>query len=170
MPSTYEPIATTTLGSNTQGLIFNNIPQTYTDLVLVFKGNITQAYWDVVMRFNNNSSNYSNIGLAAVNTTVDYAKNSTVTGIQIGMVSGFSASGLYAIGHTNIYNYTNTNVNKIVSTTQTFPEYANGISIGTWADTSAITSIYLYSRGSGSVVGFDLLAGTQITLYGIKAA
>jgi hypothetical protein len=169
MPGTYEPISTTTLTNNYQGIIFNNIPQTYTDLVMVFKGNITQDSWDMSMRFNNSSSGYSNIGFASQNTVIDSAKNNSFSAINIGQVSGWRNSGQYNIGYVHIYQYTNTNVNKVVSTTHTSPEYANGSTLGTWANTAAISSIYLYSRGPNSNL-FDLQAGSQITLYGIKAA
>lgn len=169
MPGTYEPIATTTLNNNYQGIFFNNIPQTYTDLVMVFKGHLTQDFWDLGMRFNNSSSGYSNIGWATENTIVGAAKNSSFSIINIGYSSGWRTDNLYNIGYVHIYQYANTNMNKVVSITHTNPQYTNGSSLATWASTTAISSIYLYSRGSNSNL-FDIVAGSQVTLYGIKAA
>jgi hypothetical protein len=121
------------------------------------------------MRFNNNSSSYSNIGFTAQNSTTDSQKNNSQSGVLLGAISGWRSSGLFKIVYANIYQYTNTNINKVVSITQGDPEYANGTHLSTWANTAAITSIYLYSRGSGGTL-YDLKAGSQITLYGIKAA
>lgn len=168
MPGTYEPISTITLGSATSGLIFDNISQAYTDLVMVFKGNITTDFWDMAMRFNNNSSNYSNITFAAQAATIDTAKTST-SFIAIGGVSGWRSTGIFNIAYVHIYNYTNTNINKVVTTTNGTPNYANGTSTSTWANTSAITSIYLWGRFGANDFN-NLAAGSQITLYGIKAA
>lgn len=38
MPQTFEPIATSTLGSTSNTITFSNIPQTYTDLYLLLTG------------------------------------------------------------------------------------------------------------------------------------
>jgi len=43
MPATYDCIATTTLTSTASSVVFSSIPQTYTDLVVVFVGKNTTA-------------------------------------------------------------------------------------------------------------------------------
>jgi len=51
MPKTYEPIATTTLGSNQTTITFSSIPSTYTDLVIVSNMGTTTASYPFI-RFN----------------------------------------------------------------------------------------------------------------------
>ncbi len=59
MPTTYEPIATTTLGSAAATITFSTIPATYTDLRVVWVGTVTVAD-SAGMRFNSDSgTNYS---------------------------------------------------------------------------------------------------------------
>ena len=51
MPATYEPIATTTLGSAAASITFSSIAGTYTDLRLVMVGTTSASDWAFV-RFN----------------------------------------------------------------------------------------------------------------------
>ena len=60
MPTTYEPIATTTLGSAAASITFSSIPATYTDLRVVFNGTVTEVGETLYYRFNSDgASNYS---------------------------------------------------------------------------------------------------------------
>jgi len=92
MPATYEPIATTTLGSAAATITFSSIPATYTDLVIVFAGTAT-ANLNPLMSFNSDSgTNYSTtVSLcrisifsytAAVNKTalIEYSSDRNGTG------------------------------------------------------------------------------------------
>lgn len=171
MPATYDSIATTTLGSNTQGLIFNNIPQTYTDLVLVFKGGITQNYWGPAIQFNNNSGSYSSVSIfsdGSANAATSKSSPSYLTGGGAGF--GFPSNNLDNMAITYIHNYTNTNMGKSVVQLTGTANAGIGYVIGTWNNTSAISSIYMYSTGSGNTPTYNLLSGTVISLYGITAA
>jgi len=51
MTATYEPIATTTLGSTQNQIDFNTISGAYTDLVLVMSGGVTSTA-DIWLRMN----------------------------------------------------------------------------------------------------------------------
>ena len=59
--ATYEPIATTTLGSAANAITFSSIPSTYTDLRLVGTFLAPDAdYSDINVQFNNDTgANYS---------------------------------------------------------------------------------------------------------------
>ena len=48
MPATYEPIATTTLGSAATNITFSSIPATYTDLRLVLVARSDRAINSIV--------------------------------------------------------------------------------------------------------------------------
>jgi len=59
MPSTYTPIATTTLGSAASSVTFSSISGAYTDLVLVGAGTLASNLY-LNVKFNNDTgSNYS---------------------------------------------------------------------------------------------------------------
>jgi hypothetical protein len=61
MAITYEPIATTTLGTAEASVTFSTISGAYTDLVLVIEGTFAN-YWfwqvaDILMQFNGDTGN-----------------------------------------------------------------------------------------------------------------
>ncbi len=72
MANTYEPIATTTLTSASSSVVFSSIPQTYTDLVVVFVGKNTTANVAMTGEFDLNGdggNNYSSTQLNYDNTS-----------------------------------------------------------------------------------------------------
>jgi len=72
MPATYDCIATTTLTSTASSVVFSSIPQTYTDLVVVFVGKNTTANVAMTGEFDLNSdggNNYSATHLNLDNTS-----------------------------------------------------------------------------------------------------
>jgi len=63
MAITYEPIASTTLGSAASTITFNSIAASWTDIKLILIGTSSTG-GAVIFRFNNDSgSNYSNVQL-----------------------------------------------------------------------------------------------------------
>jgi regulatory protein YycH of two-component signal transduction system YycFG len=159
MPRTYEPIASTTLGSDTADVTFSSIPGTYTDLVLVVWGSGTTAA-DGILEFNGDTaSNYS--------TTVLRATGSTVSSVRYS-AAYLNSAGTWAgeyIFIVQIQSYANTNVFK-TWLTQASSVNRQDINrqVGLWRSTNAITSIKV-KRGTGNIV-----SGATLSLYGIKAA
>jgi len=168
MPTTYEPIATTTLNSSASSISFSSIPSTYTDLKLIFVP-LSAAGGNFYIRFNSDTGNnytYSYItyldgGYAGSTGTA----TSLISGSP-GLTNGLNGTypNLYDI---NINSYTNTSIYK--NCLFSFYEQhglggtsaSGGYVIGNWASTDAITSIQLEA---------DWDSGTTATLYGIKKA
>ena len=158
MPTTYEPIATETLGSATASITFSSIPGTYTDLILIFNG-IGAVGGNVTFQFNSDTStNYS--------ATIVYADGSSAGSFGLTNQSSMNIGSVSTSWTTNtlhIMNYSNTTTNKIVLGRYSRPNEV-GEKIGLWRSTSAITSIVV-GKSSGT---YDI--GSSFTLYGIKAA
>jgi hypothetical protein len=164
MPITYEPIATTTVGTATNAITFSSIPATYTDLklVLLLRSAATQY---VTFRINGDSgSNYSytwmdGSGSAAAsgrgtNDSLVYISQRTIT------------SGQNALFTLDLFSYAGS-TNKTVLITNNQDENGSGFvgnAVSLWRNTSAINTINLTS--GVSIYG----VGTTATLYGIKNA
>lgn len=186
MPATYDCIATTTLNSTSNVVNFTNIPQTYTDLVLVASARAAQATApgsnNLVARWGNGSydtaSNYSLTGMFA-------RRNGTNSGDESGSERRTSnnktdlGSFIYNVpwdtnnlGTTIVHflSYSNTTTFKTVaaraSSNQSFSYAGTDADVILWRSTSAINQIQLYV-GNQSV---DFQAGSTFSIYGIKAA
>lgn len=163
MPSTYEPIATQTLGSAAASVTFSSIPATYTDLVLILNAGVSVATANSFMRFNSDSgSNYSFTQLRGNGSSATSHRLSNQTGMNIDY-DGFTTDiANNVIIH--IQNYANSTTNKTALMRTNSPAYSTLATVGLWRSTAAITSIYL------QVVGHNFITGSTFTLYGIKAA
>ena len=122
MPSTYEPIVTTTLSSTSSSVTFTSIPQTYTDLVVVLHGN---ASGDIRIRHNLSIS--------------DQFYYPTIGGLNNGLTI------------LNYLNYSNTTTWKSVHINVKNAGYPRvGYYLAVWGSTSAIDTIE-FSVPSGSI-------------------
>jgi len=170
MPSTYDKIATTTLGSNTASLDFSSIPSTYTDLVLVIRYAGSLNDQNSRLRFNNDTaSNYSRTVILGDGTSATSTRSTSATFIQ--MVTNYGAGTSLASGNYHIIqiqNYANTTTYKTALARTNAQNNSGagevGATVGLWRSTSAINQV-TYSQGSG-----DIITGSTATLYGIKAA
>jgi hypothetical protein len=172
MPSTYEPIATNTLGSAATDITFSSIPSTYTDLVLVTSvfGSRAANVDSLAIRFNSDTgSNYSYtymIGESSAGAASSRASNQS--NIWVGNITSNSVTqpGVIIV---QIQNYSNTTTNKTVISRQNAMAGGGynitGANVGLWRSTSAITSVTVRSE-----TGSNLSSGSTFTLYGIKAA
>jgi hypothetical protein len=164
MALTYEPIATTTLGSANSTITFSSIPSTYTDLKLVITLTTT-AGDDVHFRLNGDTgTNYSNTNIYGNGTSVLSARATNDTKIRISDTSSSTTRpSLFII---DLFSYAGSTLKtSIVSSHMEKPTLAGTVSAfaGLWRSTAAINSVTVY-------VGGTMIAGTQATIYGIKAA
>jgi hypothetical protein len=167
MTSTYEKIATTTLGSAAASYTFSTIPGTYTDLVMIASLTSANDGAGLQFRFNSDSgSNYSNTFLEGSGSSATSSRESNQTSIQISFNVGNNSTNPSA-SIISINNYSNSTTNKTLlarwnsATGGTYPGTA--AAVGLWRDTSAITAIEVF-MGSGNIN-----ADSTFTLYGIKA-
>jgi hypothetical protein len=175
MPITYEPLATTTLGTAAATVTFSSISGAYTDLVLVCNiqgiNTISEAA-ALYLEYNSDSgSNYSSTRLMGNGSTASSSRYSNQTENFIGLFPAFTTAGS-KFGPQIIYlqNYSNSTTYKTILSR--FNSEGTGVSgedrvgafVGLWRSTAAITTIDLTSSASG---GFA--TGSTFTLYGIKA-
>jgi hypothetical protein len=168
MPLTYEPIATTTLGSAASTITFSSIPSTYTDLRVVINTTLT-ANGDITFRINNDSSSlYSFTNLYGYNGTNVYTGVSN-NRTSIGINSGTTTSSLQPIFATlDVMSYGGS-TNKTVLLTSAQDLNGNNyssveVAVGLYRSTTAINSITFLLASTTFKIG------TTATIYGIKAA
>jgi hypothetical protein len=165
MASTYEPIATTTLGSATASITFSSIPSTYTDLRIVTSilGTTNNG---LRVHFNTTSLTglYSFTNLVGDGTSATSGRNSNTD--YISPATNVNSTTIPNFFTLDVFSYTGSTYKTILSTGQ---EDANGSGsvnriVTLWRDTSAVTSVII-KTSSGTFA-----AGTTATLYGIKSA
>lgn len=171
MAATYEPIATTTLGSNQATVAFNSIPSTYTDLVVVVNGRTARSNTgDQIMAYFNADNSTSNYSWTYLIGNGSSAASGRITGgsefAMIGTVAGNTASsGVLGLAIANIQNYSNTTTKKTILARGNTASDETQAAVSLWQGTAAISSITF-----SSIADANILSGTTITLYGIKAA
>jgi hypothetical protein len=162
MAKTYEPIATYThSGASTTTITMSSIPGTYTDLVVVSNVIYSANNGDYMSwRINGDSSSlYSNTVITGDGTT---ASTNRATDNKIAFYA--SSTSNYVPVITNFMNYANTTSYKTILQRASNSASSVEARVGLYRSTSAITSISLFF-GAASIA-----AGTNITIYGIKAA
>ena len=165
MPTTYEPISTTTLTSNTTPVTFSSIPQTYTDLVLILNLGSTPSAQLTRMRFNGDAAtNYSDTKVRGNGTTAYSTRISSDSEITLNEFAYASTT----LGKCNIIvnfmNYTNTTTYKTILFRSNNADLGTELGAGLWRSTAAISTIEVFNPGN------NFLSGSTFTLYGIKAA
>jgi hypothetical protein len=164
MATTYEPIATTTLGSAAADITFSSIPATYTDLRVVLVGTADSAQ-NCYIRYNGDTAtNYSSTRLAGSGTAASSGRDTSNTW-ALTSIGGIGAS-LPSMITLDVFSYAG-------STNKTSLSQFSGDQNGSgwtasfvclWRSTSAITSLSLNMNGA------NFNTGTTATLYGIKNA
>ena len=93
MPTTYEPIATTTLGSAQTSVTFSSISGAYTDLVLVINaGNSGGTGYGIALQCNNDTgSNYSFTQLYGTGSAATSTRSTSTTFLAGGFLFYFGS-------------------------------------------------------------------------------
>jgi hypothetical protein len=172
MPTTYEPIATTTLGSAASSITLSSIPATYTDLRLVIVGRENSGSNDpgtnINLTFNGSSaSDYSWTRIFGTGSSVSSSSFTAQAYLGIVTVAGGGAgSGVFGLTAIDIFSYAGSTFKTALSN-QNIDNNSTGWvfrSVGLWRSTSAITSLTITNSTN------QLAAGTTATLYGILKA
>jgi hypothetical protein len=165
MPATYEPIATTTLGSAASSIDFTSIPNTYTDLRLVLIGR-TVSTTLVNLRFNSDTAtNYSGTMITGNGSAAASERQNTVSRIVLPITSEDWGTSIKTVS-LDIFSYAGSTNKTLLSTHSGDTNGAGYVVRGVhlWRNTAAITSINLI----GATANWD--TGTTATLYGILKA
>lgn len=173
MPATYEPIATTTLGSAASSITFSSIPGTYTDLVLVTllreNGGSNSPGSNMEVSVNNDSgTNYSWTRTFADGTGVSSSRFTSQAYMSIATAAGgATSSNIFGLSILNFFSYAGS-TNKTILSSHGVDANGSGWvfnSVGLWRSTSTITSIKI-NNASGN----NFAANSTATLYGILKA
>ena len=172
MPATYVPINSQVLSSTQATVVFDTIPQTYTDLVLIVSGYTTHADDGArgFIQFNadtGSNSNYSDCYIGVTASTRQTNKDTNAAYIAYGVLGNSSTTPAVAI--VNIHNYRNpsswglvlSQCGKYASTAS--GNFGNRWTAGSWRNTAAIDTITLKCDTAYA-------AGTTFSLYGIASA
>ena len=165
MSSTYEAIATSTLGSAQSTITFTSISQSYTDLIAIFNGSnsgTTQYFLQVGNGSIDTGSNYSTAGLTGNGSSPLSTSYSNET---VGVRADLYATGGGNIKNTifQLNNYSNSNIFKTILIRSSLPVSETVACAGLWRSTSAINTVRLTCSGG------NFETGSTFTLYGIKA-
>jgi len=167
MPATFEPIASTTLSTDTTTITFDNIPQTYTDLVLVcseVQSDVAgSSFNDGRFRFNDDSgTNYSSTRLQGDGSAASSARLSNENILYAGIIPQASVTSK-AINIMHIMNYANTTTNKTAIVRSSSAALAVRATVGLWRSTAAITKVTVIYPSQ------NYKSGGVFSLYGIRA-
>jgi hypothetical protein len=166
MATTYEKIATTTLGSAAASIDFTSIASSWTDLRFVLTGVNSALYAGAYFRLNSDSgSNYSTTALYGNGTSATSYRSSNATQVDLFGAWGGNTS-IPQMATVDLFSYAGSTYKTFLWTN---PNDLNGNGVvtngvGLWRSTSAVTAISIIcSTGNWNT-------GTTATLYGIKAA
>lgn len=160
-------IATVTVGAGDASSIdFQGIPQTFSDLYLVASIRNSGTYEHVLIGLNGSTANFSGRYLSGYGNSGQKASSTYARYLGNTSRNGYTAN---TFGATTIYipNYTSANNKSITadscSENNSTTDWGAVVSVNTWAQTAAITSLQLTNEA-----GAAILEGSTATLYGIK--
>jgi len=168
MALTYTAIETVTLSSAQSSIEFTSIPQTYTDLAILYSlrsNRASQVNSSGRVLFNGSTSNYSYREIVGTGSAV--GNNSGSNGALIYIPASTATGSTFGNALVYIPNYAGSN-NKSYSVDFVAENNAinidgQGLSVGLWSDSSAITSVKVEEANGANFVQYS-----TATLYGIK--
>jgi len=164
MAITYEPIATTTLGSAAATVTFSSISSAYTDLRIIAQMKNSGSGGDFLAYFNSdNGSNYSRTILGTNGSSTYSARSSSATNARFNYSEPINSDG-NTIFIINIMDYSNTTTFKTAISRGDRGATSTVAIVNLWRSTSAINNIQFFTDAT------NFAAGSIITLYGIKEA
>lgn len=163
LPSTMTPIATNTLTTAAASVTFSNLPQGYTDLVLVSNAGGSTAINMWIEVNSDTGTNYSVTRLSGNGTSASSDRKTSATKFEMTGQS-YVADAIEFNAIVQFQNYSNTTTNKTIIGRMNLAAGGVDATVGLWRNTSAINTINVRTS-SGT---FD--SGSSFTLYGVKAA
>jgi len=164
MATTYDKIATTTLGSAST-ITFSSIASSWTDLRLVLVNkDAAYANNDVYFQFNGDTAtNYSYTTLVGDGAS---ASSGRATSTADGIKAGANGNTEWSLTEIDVFSYASSTYKTALVNGSRDKNGSGTVQriVGLWRSTSAITSIKLLS-GTG-----NFATGTIATLYGILKA
>ena len=166
-----QPIYTQVIGATAGGIVFNNIPQSFTDLKVVVstRTNAAGTIDGNIVRFNGDTgSNYSTTIIYGTGTAIYSYRNSSATYIDyIAVVGNTATANTFSNWEVYIPNYTSANFKAVnidgagENNSSTNDQQRQALIAGLWRSTAAITSL--------SVGGYsgNPMQHSTFTLYGI---
>lgn len=168
MPTTYEPIATTTLSTAGSTITFSSIPATYTDLRLVVIGKATSTNNYSGLRFNSDTgTNYSETDITGFGTGASVSgRYSSATSIAFWGWFGGINDTIPSFATADILSYAGSRNKTVLGTESTVLATSAAVArnIGMWRNTAAITRIDIVNLANTYAIG------TTATLYGMLKA
>lgn len=167
MPVTYEPIATTTLGTVASSITFSSIAASWTDLRVVLYASNTTNKFNVRFRFNGDTgTNYDSLIMWGDGTTPSSGNENALTFNCANYSQGMPITPNYGLYTFDIMSYAGSTFKTTINTAS---EDLNGTGevsriVNMWESTSAINQITILTSGGNFTVG------TTATIYGILKA
>lgn len=168
MPTnTYVALDKVTVGTATPAITFTNIPQGYTDLVLVLSGTKTGASGEgIALRVGNGSldtgSNYSDTILWGNGSSAGSDRTTSATRSRITYYASWISTAI-SVDTIHFQNYSNTTTYKTILSRANTANQGVDATVSLWRSTSAINTISVYPFADNFAVG------TTASLYGIAA-
>ena len=167
MAFTYSKLAETTVGAGgTSAITFSNIPQNYTDLILLYSARAaepTGSFYEISVTLNGLTSGFTAKQIYGDGAT---AASSSPTTRQVGLIGNVTTTS-NTFNNNQIYfpNYTSStnksySVDSVTENNAT-TSYVNMVA-GLWSNTTAINSIKI------AVTSNNFVQYSTATLYGIR--